>query len=954
MDLHQQQQHLHQRDISMATSAAASTSSLMSQQQQQQQQQHSSLIMGGSGSMQAEDARRVRLRLCYGGQFVPVSVVWRGLAPWGGTRRRHRGPALKTGGARSGESGGGARARAQQRRAQHCVLRSTCFQHTISLPPSPPPPHTTKQTPAGGYRYAGGEFYNESVPAAARYADFLYKLTEKFKTAVSVKYQCPGEDMDPTALITVADDDDFQELKEEYFSHLLRPGTPSKTFRIRCFAFAASEDPLTPDEILLEGGGVGVGMGAGVVGVGALSLGGGGGSGGLGSGSFALGGLGGLAGAQSLGLGVGVGVGGGSSGAPTLDSALEEQAALHGALAAAAGGGGGSDDAERLEMERAALERVRMSVNNLSDFSLAALAGAGGWHGAGGVRAAALVAAAAAAGGGAAPCDVDGDGDEDEEFDAADEAEAEVAAYWGRQAAEMRRAAAAAAASALPDDGDAGSGGGGGVAGSGSSGGEAAARLLPADPFEQEGVDGGAPAPGGALGSGDFEGAGGGGAAAAEEADGAGGGALAAAKAAWGSAPLGGANLPSCISAFGDGAGDEADGEADGEAPAAAGAGGAAAAARGGRGAGAGGYVPRTQDSGFSLEGARAIAAGGGSGAGAGAGAGAAATGAPPARSDSADSLQSLPKLQPVHRLARSEVRVVAKIGEGAFGEVSRAQAPLYGTVAVKWLKSERFSRHSASFWREAALLADLNHPNVLRFYGVITDNGNGGGGNGKGGGEGGNGGNGGNGGGGGGAGSVVGIMTEYVRGGSLAQFLRASRSPLPLRLRCELALQAANGLAYLHELRIVHFDLKPDNLLLEGPPPLVLAAAGAGAGDGAAGGGAAAGGAGAAAAGGAGGGASRAASGGDYYSAPPSGAAAGAAPPAAAAAAAAAAAGGAALAQAVAAGWVPAVKVADFGLSKHKLNAYVSSCRDLRGTLPYMAPELVADPERCASLVLR
>ncbi len=43
-----------------------------------------------------------------------------------------------------------------------------------------------------------------------------------------------------------------------------------------------------------------------------------------------------------------------------------------------------------------------------------------------------------------------------------------------------------------------------------------------------------------------------------------------------------------------------------------------------------------------------------------------------------------------------------------------------------------------------------------------------------------------------------------------------------------------------------------------------------------------------------------------------------------------------------------PAVKVADFGLSKHKLNStYVSSCRDLRGTLPYMAPELVADPER-------
>ena len=41
-----------------------------------------------------------------------------------------------------------------------------------------------------------------------------------------------------------------QELKEEYFAHLLRPGTPSKTFRIRVFAFAASEEPLTPHEIL--------------------------------------------------------------------------------------------------------------------------------------------------------------------------------------------------------------------------------------------------------------------------------------------------------------------------------------------------------------------------------------------------------------------------------------------------------------------------------------------------------------------------------------------------------------------------------------------------------------------------------------------------------------------------------------------------------------------------------
>lgn len=137
--------------------------------------------------------------------------------------------------------------------------------------------------------------------------------------------------------------------------------------------------------------------------------------------------------------------------------------------------------------------------------------------------------------------------------------------------------------------------------------------------------------------------------------------------------------------------------------------------------------------------------------------------------------------------------------------------------------------------------------------------------------------------------------------------------------MRCELALHAANGLAYLHELRIVHFDLKPDNLLLDGPSALVAAAATA----------------------------IEDVSSATRTTSAPAGSVG--TPQAAVPTICRLGSPGAldAVAEAIAGGWVPTVKVADFGLSKHKVNNFVSSCRDLRGTLPYMAPELVADPER-------
>lgn len=87
----------------------------------------------------------------------------------------------------------------------------------------------------------------------------------------------------------------------------------------------------------------------------------------------------------------------------------------------------------------------------------------------------------------------------------------------------------------------------------------------------------------------------------------------------------------------------------------------------------------------------------------------------PRSDSNSETSLHNAP------RIDASSVHVVAKIGEGAFGEVSLCECPTYGRVAVKWIKPTKAEKHWASFWHEADVMSRLNHPNVLRFYGLVV-----------------------------------------------------------------------------------------------------------------------------------------------------------------------------------------------------------------------------------------
>ena len=154
----------------------------------------------------------------------------------------------------------------------------------------------------------------------------------------------------------------------------------------------------------------------------------------------------------------------------------------------------------------------------------------------------------------------------------------------------------------------------------------------------------------------------------------------------------------------------------------------------------------------------------------------------------------------------------------------------------------------------------------------------------------------------------------------------------IPLKRRAQLALHAVNGMAYLHSLKVVHFDVKPDNLLVDGdwvgergPMVKVVSRRGLPA--------------------------RRPAS----QLASQSGSWQACCNAATEHREHLATAGAAAslprhccielpLAAPQPALLCSSCLQADFGLSKHKYNTFCSNVHDLRGTLPYMAPEMIMD----------
>ncbi|XP_063770287.1 muscle, skeletal receptor tyrosine-protein kinase isoform X1 [Pseudophryne corroboree] len=162
----------------------------------------------------------------------------------------------------------------------------------------------------------------------------------------------------------------------------------------------------------------------------------------------------------------------------------------------------------------------------------------------------------------------------------------------------------------------------------------------------------------------------------------------------------------------------------------------------------------------------------------------------------------------------RNNIEYVRDIGEGAFGRVFQARAPgllsyePFTMVAVKMLKEEASADMQADFQREAALMAEFDHPNIVKLLGVCA------------------------------VGKPMCLLFEYMAHGDLNEYLRhrspralsslshsslaakvrlsdLNPSPLSCTDQLHIARQVSAGMAYLSERKFVHRDLATRNCLV-------------------------------------------------------------------------------------------------------------------------------------------
>jgi len=129
--------------------------------------------------------------------------------------------------------------------------------------------------------------------------------------------------------------------------------------------------------------------------------------------------------------------------------------------------------------------------------------------------------------------------------------------------------------------------------------------------------------------------------------------------------------------------------------------------------------------------------------------------------------------------------RLTHLLGQGGFAEVYQAEHTLLGTTAaIKVLHTQVSQEGVEHFQQEARLLASLKHPHIVRVFDFGVD------------------------------GQTPYLIMDYAPHGTL-RTRHAKGTLLPLATVVDYIKQLAEALQYAHERKVVHRDVKPENMLI-------------------------------------------------------------------------------------------------------------------------------------------
>lgn len=141
-----------------------------------------------------------------------------------------------------------------------------------------------------------------------------------------------------------------------------------------------------------------------------------------------------------------------------------------------------------------------------------------------------------------------------------------------------------------------------------------------------------------------------------------------------------------------------------------------------------------------------------------------------------------------IGRILGNRYEILEEIGEGGMAKVYKAKCHLLNRiVAIKILRPEFAADEDfvKKFRRESQAAASLSHPNIVSIYDVGQE------------------------------GDIYYIVMEYINGHTLKKLISENGGPLEVKRAIEIARQVCKALDHAHKNRIIHRDIKPQNILV-------------------------------------------------------------------------------------------------------------------------------------------